>query len=152
LVPVLDNGAELPGKGRIGPTLAMIVAALGQVPEVVDDAGTDERAAFGVPSDAPRVARPLGKQLELAGLRMNAEQDTGEAEILALVLDGALVEDAVEAVEPAIGAPGQRVGQLMGVGTAKAGDDYFRLAGRLTVGAFLVEEDVRSVGHVNAAV
>ena len=33
------------------------------------------------------------------------------------------VEDAVPAVEPAVGAPGERIGQLVGVVAAEAGDD-----------------------------
>ena len=39
------------------------------------------------------------------------------------VLDVAAVEHAVEAVEPAVGAPGERVGQLVRVVAAEAGDD-----------------------------
>jgi len=71
--------------------------------------GADEGAALAVPGDAPRVARALAEQLELARLRMNAEQGTGEVELLPLMLDVAVIEDAVEAVQPAIGAPGERV-------------------------------------------
>src|SRR5207248_11490686 len=82
----------------------------------------------------------------------NAEQGTGEVVVLALVLDVRMVEDAVEAVQPAIGAPGQRVGQLVRVVAAEAGDDDLGLADRLAVGADLVEEDVRRVGDPDAAV
>src|SRR5262249_47411680 len=103
-------------------------------------------------SDAPGIARALAENLEVLRPRMNAEQSAGELVLLAAVLDVAVVEDAVEAIEPAVGPPGERVGQLVRVGAAKAGDDDFRLAGRLAVGPLAVEEDVRRVGHPDAAV
>ena len=63
----------------------------------------------------------------------------------------AAIEDAVEAVEPAVRAPGQRVGQFVRIDAAEAGDDDLRLAGRLAVGTDLVKEDVRRVGDPDAA-
>ena len=80
---VLDDRADLPGERRIGPALAVVVAGLGQVPEVVDHAGADEGAAFVVPGDAPGIARPFAEELELARPRMDAEQRAGEVVILA---------------------------------------------------------------------
>ena len=65
---VLDDRVELPGERRIRAALAMVVAGLGQVPEVVDHAGADEGAALAVEGDAPGVARPLAEELELARL------------------------------------------------------------------------------------
>src|SRR5262249_48313984 len=119
LMPVLDDRAELPGERRIGATLAMVVAGLDQVPEMVDHAGADEEAAFGVDGYAPGIAGSFAEQLELAGLRMDAEQRAREAIGVAVAaLDGGRIEDAVEAIEPAVRPPGERVGQLVGVGAA----------------------------------
>ena len=36
---VLDDRVDLPGERRIGAALAVVVAGLGEVPEVIDDAG-----------------------------------------------------------------------------------------------------------------
>ena len=66
---------------------------------------------------------PSQKSSKLARPRMDAEQGAGEVELLAALRDVAGVEDAVEAVEPAVGAPGERVGQLVRVVAAEAGDD-----------------------------
>src|SRR5262249_27139921 len=89
---------------------------------------------------------------EVTRLRVDAEQGAGEAVVLALVLDVGMVEDPIEAVEPAIGAPGQRVGQFVRVGASEAGNDDFGFARGLAVGTDLVEEDVGRVGDPDAAV
>ena len=83
-------------------------------------------------------------------MRKSAQVKSIVLAVAALTSTG--VEDAVEAVEPAVGPPGQRVGQLVRVGPAEAGDDDLRLVGRLAVGAFLAEEDVGRVGDPDAAV
>src|SRR5262249_24559091 len=133
LMAVIDDGAELPGEGRIRAALTMIVAGFRQGPQVIDDAGTDEGAALVVPGEAPGIPRALPKQLKFPRFRMDAEEDAGEDEVLAALLDVAVIEDAVESVQPAVRTPRQRVGQFMRVGAAEAGDDDFRLAGRLAV-------------------
>src|SRR5262249_15992455 len=101
LVLVLDDRVHLPGIGRIPPALAVVVAGLDQMPEMVDHAGADEGAAFGVKRNAPGIARSLAKDLEVAGARMNTEHRTGEVMRFAAILDLATVENAVEAIEPA---------------------------------------------------
>ena len=96
-----------------------------------------------VPSQKSWNSRVFGWMRNRAQVKSNS---------LPLLLDVAVVEDAVEAVEPAVGPPGQRVGQFVRVVAAEAGDDDLRLAGRLAVGADLVEEDVGRVGDPDAAV
>ena len=64
--------------GGYGPALAVVVAALRQVPEVVDHAAGDEPVALAVVVQAPGVARPLGEELELSRLGMAAEDRAGE--------------------------------------------------------------------------
>src|SRR5690349_11280123 len=105
----------------IGSTLAVVVTGLDEMPEVIDDAGAEERTSFRVPRDTPRVARPFREELELARLGMNAKQCAGEVELLAVLLHDALVEDAVETVQPAVRSPGKRVWKLVRVIAAKAG-------------------------------
>src|SRR5262245_32642231 len=100
----------------------MVVAALGEMPEVVDHAGRNEEAPFVVDRHAPRVARPFAPDLELPRDRVNAKQGAGElpAGMILLVvwvrlavLHIALVEDAVEPIEPAVGPPGERIRKLV---------------------------------------
>src|SRR5262249_24893879 len=45
LMAMLDDGADLPRVRWIRAALAMVVAGLGEVPEVIDDASGDERVA-----------------------------------------------------------------------------------------------------------
>ena len=68
------------------------------------------------------------------------------------MLDVGRVEDAVEAVEPAVGSPGERVGQLVRVVAAEAGDDDLALVGLAVAVGVLQEENVGRVGDPHAAV
>ena len=89
--------------------------ALEVVPQVVDHAGADEGAAFLVPSDAPGVAGAFAEQLEIPSPRVNAEQGAGELVVAASMADVAVIEDAVQTVQPAIGPPNETVERLMSV-------------------------------------
>src|SRR5262249_29540458 len=147
----LDDGLDFPGEGWIRAALAVVVTGLHEVPEMVDHAGADERAALGVEGDAPGIAGSFTKNVEFLGFRVDAVHRAGEAKILAVLLDVAVVEDAVEAVQVTVRAPGEGVGQLVGVVAAKARDDDLRLAGRLAVGSYSIEKNLRRVGHPHAA-
>ncbi len=68
----------------------------------------------------------------------------GELVFLAAMLDVARVEDAVPAVEPAVRAPGQGVGELVGVVAAEAGDDDLAGIGLAVAVGVFQEEDVRA--------
>ena len=84
---------------------------------------------------------------------MDAEDRAGEFVGLAVPrLHLAGVEDAVPAVEPAVGPPGQRVGQLVGVGAAEAGRDDLAGVGLAVAVGVAEEEDVGRVGDPDAAV
>ena len=91
---------------------------------MIDHASADERAALGIPGDAPGIAGAFGEQFEGPGSRMNAEQRAGELVGLPLVGHLAVIEHAVQAVEVAIRSPGQRVGKLVSVGASESGDDH----------------------------
>src|SRR5206468_1008406 len=89
----------------------------------------------------------------LLRLRMDAKHRTREAPLLAVLLDDARVEDAVEAVEITVWAPRQRIGQLVGIGSAEAGDDQLGLADRWPVTIHEgIEKKVGRVGNPDAAV
>ena len=150
---VIDDRLDGPGIRRIRPTLADVIAGLDQVPEVIDHAGAGEERALGVDRDAPGVARPLAPDLEDPGPGMDAEDRAGELVGLAILRgDLAGVEYAVPAVEPAVGAPGERVGQLVGVGAAEAGRDDFPRVGLAVAVAVLEEEEIGRVGDPDTAV
>ena len=95
---------------------------------------------------------PCAEDLEFARPRVDAEHGAGEIEGLAVVNDVGGVEDAVPSVEPAVGAPRQRIGKLVGVVAAEAADDDFLLVGLAGPLGVLEEEDVGRVGHPDAAV
>src|SRR5262245_35429527 len=63
-----------------------------------------------------------------------------------------VIEDAVQAIEPAVGPPGERIGKLVGVGTAEPGNDDFGLVGPTVPIRVLHEEHVWRIGDPNAAV
>ena len=84
--------------------------------------------------------------------RVDAVHGAGEIERLAVLDDVGVVEDAVPAVEPAVGAPRQRVGQLVRVEAAEAGDDDLALVGLAGPLRVLEEKDVGRVGDPDAAV
>src|SRR5262249_44833545 len=88
----------------------------------------------------------------VAGPGMDAEDRASELISLALMSHLARVEDAVPAIEPAVGAPGQRVGQLVGVGPAEAGDDHLALVGPAVAVGVTEEKDIRSIGNPDPAV
>ena len=64
---VLDDRVDLPGERRVRAALAVVVAGLGEVPEVIDHAGADEGAPFVIQGDAPGIAGPFGEEFELHG-------------------------------------------------------------------------------------
>src|SRR5437667_311066 len=99
---------------RIRARLARVIAGLDEVEQMIGRpvARFDDRAALGVPSDAVWVARPLREDLELARARVQPPHGASEVVSMAvLVNDVAFVEDAIEAVEPTVGAPGEGAGQ-----------------------------------------
>src|SRR6202044_1081591 len=97
-----------------------------------------------VERQAPGIAGPFAEDFEFLRLRMDAKQGTSEVEGFAVLLDDAAIENAVEAIEPAIRAPGERVRQFVRVMSAKAGDDDLRLS-QFSVREILerIEKDIR---------
>ena len=150
---VVDDRGHGPGKGRVGATLADVVGRLGQMPEVVDHAGGGEQVALVVDGQSPGVRRALAPDLKLASSGVNPENRAGEFVRLPVIRhDAAGVEDAVPAVKPAIGSPGQGVGQLVGISAAEAGgDDRGRPVGLGVAVGVGIEQDVRRVGDPDAA-
>ena len=151
LVLVVDDRLQLPGERGVRAALPVVIAGLGQVPEVVDHAGAGEGVADLVEGDPPGVAGPFAEDLEVAGLRVDPEDGAGEFVDLAAMLDPGRVEDAVPAVEPAVRPPGQRVRQLVGVEPAEAGDDDLGLVRLAVAVGVLQEEDIGRVGDPDPA-
>ena len=149
---VLDDRFDLPGVRRIGPRLAVVIAPLNDMPEMVDHTGRDEGAAPFIEGDAPGVAGSLGPQFEFVGARMQAEHGRVEDMLAPLVRDVTLVEDAVESIQPAVGSPGERIGKLVGVGPAEPGDDHLAGVGPVIAVGVFQEENVGGVGHPDPAV
>src|SRR4029077_3390131 len=99
---VLDDRPQLPGKRRIGASLAVVITGLGQVPQMIDDTGADKSAPLRVKRNSPWIAGALTEQLELARNGMDAEQGTGEVKGVPILLDHAAIEDAVQPIKPAV--------------------------------------------------
>ena len=140
---VVDDRLHRPGKWRIRAPLADVVAGLDQVPEMVDHTGAREERALGVDGDAPRVARSLAPDFEDARPGVNPED--GAREMVSLAVfghDAAGIEHAVPAVQPAVGAPGERIGELVSVAAAEARRDDLPGVGPAVAIAILQEKNI----------
>ena len=151
LMFVFHNGFNLPSEWRIRPALSMVVAAFGDVPQVVNHTGTEEGTSFVVPGHAPGVAGSFGEQLKISGFGVDTEQCTSEAVLFSPILHMAEVEHAVDAIQPTIWPPGQRIRQFMGVGSAEASNHDFRFIRFSVAVCVLHKQNVRRVGHPHSA-
>ena len=160
LMLVLDDRLDLPRVRRIGPRLPVVVAGLDDVPEVIDHAGREEEAAFLVDGNPPGVARSLGVNLKLTRAGIDPPQRDGqrparmilfEVGVLGTVLHMRKIEHAVEAIQPAIGPPGEGIRQLMRVVSTKPGDDRFDRVGLEVAIGVAGKQNVRRVGDPDAA-
>ena len=76
----------------------------------------DNRAALGVPCDAIRIARALGYDLKFARARMHPPERAVELVFPAVVrANAALIEHAVQSIQPPVRSPRQRIRQLVRV-------------------------------------
>src|SRR4029079_2726188 len=87
-------------------------------------------------------------------LRVVAPDGAGEGVSFAVARTGygGGVKHAVHAVEPAVGAPGEAVWQLVSVLAAEAGEEHFFRVGDVVAVGVLEEQHVGRVGDVDAAV
>src|SRR5262249_35439770 len=99
--------------------LPLVATALADVEQVRNDAAGQEGIAVIVEVNAPRVAGAVGEDLEFLLDRMIAPDAGVDRRALlgrrAGLADERVGKDAVAAVEPAIGAPDERVERLMSV-------------------------------------
>src|SRR5581483_9052605 len=111
--------------------LAVVAAVLDDVEAVRDDAALDERLAAVVEVEAPGVARAVGEDLEDVPRRVVAPHAGVEPDAVLLrrprLADLRMREDAVAAVQPAVGAPDERVERLVRVLEAPAVEQDLRL-------------------------
>src|SRR5207253_1780465 len=102
------------------------------VKDVRNDAGGGEEVAKLVVVEAPRVAGAMGKDLELVAdgvIPPDAGVERGSLfRRRSRLADLAVCEDAVAAVEPAVGSPNEAVERFMGIFVAPAVEQLYRLA------------------------
>ena len=117
---VVNVGIEVPK----GIALAQVITALDDVPEVGDHAGFAEPVAVFVVVEAPGIGGAVGENFE--GFPDRVETPVGAIERGAVLGRGAgcpdiaMGEDAVAAIQPAVGSPDKTVQRLVGVLPAKA--------------------------------
>ncbi len=66
------------GHRRIGSALPVVIAALGDVEEMIDHAAGKEPVSLAVKIEAPRIARPFREKFELLSFWMITPDGTGE--------------------------------------------------------------------------
>src|SRR5439155_16118244 len=128
LVPLVADPVAVTSNGlnvRVSVRLEMLsrlpleASSLDDVEQVRDDAAGQEGVAVVVKVDTPRVARAPGEDLELLLDRMIAPDAGVDRSALLLrragLADERVSEDAMTAVEPAIGAPDEGVERFVGV-------------------------------------
>src|SRR5688500_1004982 len=110
--------------------LPLVARAGDDVVAVGDDAGGGEEIAVLIVVEPPGVAGPLGKDLELVPYGVITPNAGVNPRSLLLrrarLADSGVCEDAVAAVEPAVGAPDEAVERLMGVFVAPAVEEDIR--------------------------
>src|SRR5262249_40757246 len=117
------EGVGVVQRAVLAPALD-VVASLDVMAERLGGVAAREELAVPIEVDAPGVAAALGEQLELLCPRAIAPDAL-------LELDAADVgrhRATLRAVEPAVGAPGQRVGEGVGVVHAEALEQDLRVA------------------------
>ena len=65
LMMEIDDRRQFPSERRIGPALAMVIAGFGQMPQMIDDTGADERASFADPKPGPTDCSSLRRTLRI---------------------------------------------------------------------------------------
>ncbi len=136
--------------------LADVVPGLRDVPEVVDHAGGEEQLPFVVDRDPPRVAGPLGEDVELFRMRIDPPHGTGHRPagmvrvlgqiwVVLAVLHMREVEHAVQAIQPPIRPPRQRVRQLVCIIAAPPVEQDSRLVCLEVAVRVLHKQQVRSI-------
>jgi len=128
LMTVIRDRADLHGERRIGPGLAVVVAALDEMEQVVVGpvTGFNDGAAFRIPGDTVRIAGALREDLKLPRARVKPPHRAVKVVSLAILIHNpTLIEHPIEPIQPAIRPPGQRIRQFVRVRAAKAGKDNF---------------------------
>ena len=128
---------------------------------MIDHAGTEKCFTVFIERDAPWIAGAFRKDLKLACPRVDAEQDARHwpARMVCLevwitfgITHVAVVEDSVQAVQPAVRSPGQRVRQFVRVVTSEAGNNHLsRAVGNRIAISIRHEQDVRRIRDPHAA-
>src|SRR4029453_11571175 len=153
LMTVVRDRADRNGERRKRARLPLVMTGLDEMEQMIVRPMTrfDNRAAVGVPRQAVGIARTLADDLEFARARMHSPKRAVEFVFPAVVrANEALIEHAVQSIEPAVRSPGQRVRKLVRIRAAKAREHHF--AADLPAILLAQEEKVRRVEHPDAAV
>src|SRR5438034_1455338 len=146
LMAVVRNRANRNRERWERARLPLVMAGLNEMEEVIVRPMTrlDNRAALGVPREAVGIARAFGNDLKLARARVHSPESTVEFVFLAVVrANAALIEHAVQSVEPSVRSPRQRIRQLMRVRAAETREHHF--AADLLAVLLAHEEKVRRI-------
>src|SRR5437867_10219627 len=121
LMAVVRDRANRNRERREGARLPLVMTGLDEMEEMIVRPMTrlDYRAALGVPRKTVGIARAFGNDLEFMGAGVHAPERAIEFVLAAIVrLNAALIEYAVQPVEPSVGSPRQRIGQFVCVRAA----------------------------------
>jgi hypothetical protein len=158
VVAVVGDGFDvIVGVGvEVQAALPLVAGAGNDVKEVGNDTGGGEEVAVLVVVEAPGVAGAVGEDFELVADGVITPDAGVEGDSLirggAGLTDFAVREDAVTAVEPAVGAPDEAVEGFVGVFVAPAVEEPDWLAVWLVVGVFVGnEEEIRRGTDPDAA-
>ena len=131
VVRVVGNGLDVLIRVRIEvlTTLALVARAWDDVIQMWDHAGGDEELAVLVVVQSPGIAGTMGEDFELMAHGMVAPDAAVERRAFAVgragLADVGIGEDALAAVEPAIGTPDEAVQGFVGVLRAPAIEEDF---------------------------
>ncbi len=170
---MIGNGLDVAVHVRVEvlPPLALVDPAGNDMPEVRDHTGADEQLPLCVVIDAPGIAEPVGHHLEDVLRRVvapHAAIDVDSFPLEEILGKGFLVpvqppfalrlpdfgrgRVALEAVQPAVGAPVQAVQRLVPVADPPAGQANLDIGdvGLVVTVAIRDEEQVRRGAHEHA--
>ena len=126
VVPVVGDGFDvvIGVRVEVQAALPLVAGTRNDVQEVGDDAGGGEEVAVLVVVEAPGVGGAVGIDFELVADGVITPDAGVERDSLvgggARLADFAVREDAVTAVEPAVGAPDEAVERFVGVFVAES--------------------------------
>ncbi len=119
------------------------------MPKMIDHTSTYKSRTFLIESNAPGVANPFRKKLELACFRVDTKKRTSEVMLFALMFDFTAIENTIEPIKPTIWPPSKGIRKLMCILSAKACNNNFALISLAIVIGILKQKKIWGVGDPN---